>query len=93
MLLRLAHVTIKLGHKNILQTENLAIYSKVQEILWNKPTQLYEKATMRMSDMHVTMAFLAGIVKFFDDGRLSQFNQVRCVWWSNSKAYAQRDSC
>ena len=51
-------------------TADLAIYSKAQHILWNKPELLQGKITMRLGGMHITMAYLASIGKLYGDGGL-----------------------
>ena len=69
-LITLVKVTEKLGQLHILVTADLAIYSKAQQILWNKPEILDGKLTMRLGGMHLHMAFIAAIGKLFGDGGL-----------------------
>ena len=40
ILLRLVQIAAKLGQPHILVTADYAIYSKAQQIMWNKPTAL-----------------------------------------------------
>jgi len=58
----------------------MAIYSKAQEILWNKPESLAGKVTMRIGGMHHLMAFIASIGKLFGDGGLMQLLTVIGVY-------------
>lgn len=69
-LITLVKVAEKLGQSHILVTADLAIYSKAQQILWEKPPLLDGKVTMRLGGMHLTMAFIAAIGKLFGDGGL-----------------------
>ena len=69
-LLKLVRISEELGQHLILVTADLAIYSKVQQILWSRPEPLVGKVTMRLGAMHLIMAFLASIGKIFGDGGL-----------------------
>jgi len=51
------------GQHHFLVTADLAIYSKAEQILWEK-TKLQNKVTMRLGGMHLIMAFLASIKSF-----------------------------
>ena len=73
-------VAHKLGQSHILVTADMAIYSKTQEILWNKPESLAGKVTMRLGGMHHLMAFIASIGKLFGDGGLMQLLTVTGVY-------------
>ncbi len=75
-LLKLVAVAEKLGQKHIVVTADLAIYSKAQQILWNKPQSLSGKVTMRLGGMHHVMALIACIGKLFADGGLHQLLTV-----------------
>ena len=66
----LVKVAEKLGQSHILVTADHAIYSKVQQILWDKPEILDGKLTMRSGGMHLNIAFIAAIGKLFGDGGL-----------------------
>ena len=48
ILLRLVQIAEKLDQSHILVTADCAIYSKAQQILWNKPALLDGKVTMRL---------------------------------------------
>ena len=61
---------MKLGQSHILVTADLAIDSKAQQSLWDKPEILDGKLTMRLGEMHLNMAFIAAIGKLFGDGGL-----------------------
>ena len=69
-LITLVKVAKKLGQSHILVTADLAIYSKAQRILWDKPEILDGKLTMRLGGMHLNMALIAAIGKLFGDGGL-----------------------
>ena len=73
VLLRLVQIAEKLGQPHILLTADFAIYSKAQQIIWNKPASLEGKLTMRLGGMHLTMAYLASIRKLYADGGLLSF--------------------
>ena len=60
----------ELGQNHILVTADMAIYSKAQEILWAKPTDLEGKVTMRLGGMHLNMAFIASLGNLFGSGGL-----------------------
>ena len=64
---RLVQFAAELGQHHILVTADLAIYSKVQQILWSKPPPLQGKITMRLGGvcMHITMANLASIGELY----------------------------
>ena len=64
-LITLVKVAEKLGQSHILVTADLAIYSKAQQILWDKPEILDGKITMRLN-----MTFIAAIGKLYGDGGL-----------------------
>ena len=64
---RLITIAIALGQHHVLVTADLAIYSKAQQILWEK-TDLQKQVTMRLGGMHLVMAFLASIGKLYGDG-------------------------
>ena len=66
----LVKVAEKLGQSHILVTADLAIYSKAQQILWDKPEILDPKITMRLGGMHLNMTFIAAIGKLYGDGGL-----------------------
>ena len=70
ILLRLVQIADKLDQCHILVRADCAIYSKAQQILWNKPAQLDGKVTMRLGGMHFNMAYIASIGKFYGDGGL-----------------------
>jgi len=70
ILLRLVQIAAKLGQPHILVTADCAIYSKAQQIMWNKPAALDGKLTMRLGGMHLTMSFVASIGKLYGDGGL-----------------------
>ena len=70
ILCNLVDVCDKIGQQHILVTADMAIYSKAQEILWNKPAYLNGRVTMRVGGMHTTMALLASLGKLFGDGGL-----------------------
>ena len=70
LLLRLVQIAEKLDKSHILVTANCAIYSKAQQILWNKPAHLDGKVTMRLGGMHFNMAYMASIGKLYGDGGL-----------------------
>ena len=55
--------TISTDH--ILVTADMAINSKAQEILWNKPAHLNGRVTIRVGGMHTTMALLASLGKLY----------------------------
>ena len=61
---------MKFGQSHILVTADLAIYSKAQQSLWDKSEILDRKLTMRLGEMHLSMAFIAAIGKLFGDGGL-----------------------
>ena len=58
ILLRLVQIAEKLDQSHILATADCAIYSKAQQILWNKPAHLDGKVTMRLAGMHFNMAYI-----------------------------------
>ena len=58
----------KLGQSHILVTADLAVYSKAEQILWDKPEILNGKVTMRFGGMRLNMALNAAIGKLFGDG-------------------------
>ena len=70
ILLRLVQIAEKLDQSHILVTADCAIYSKAQQILWNKPALLDGKVTMRLGGMHLNMAYIASIGKLYVDGGL-----------------------
>ena len=70
ILLRLLQIAEKLDQSHILATADCAIYSKAQQILWNKPAHLDGKVTMRLAGMHFNMAYIASIGKLYGDGGL-----------------------
>jgi len=70
ILLRLVQIADKLEQPHILVTADCAIYSKAQQIMWNKPALLDGKVTMRLGGMHLTMAYFASIGKLYGDGGL-----------------------
>ena len=70
ILLRLVQIAEKLDQSHILVTADCAIYSKAQQILWNKPALLDGKVTMRLGGMHLNMAYIASIGKLYGDGGL-----------------------
>lgn len=70
ILLRLVQIAAKLEQPHILVTADCAIYSKAQQIMWNKPAALDGKLTMRLGGMHLTMSFVASIGKLYGDGGL-----------------------
>ena len=70
ILLRLVQIAEKLDQSHILVTAECAIYSKAQHRLWNKPALLDGKVTMRLSDMHLNMAYISSIRKLYGDGGL-----------------------
>ena len=72
-LITLVKVAEKLGQSHILVTADLAIYSKAQQILWDKPEILDGKLTMRLGGVHLNMAFIAAMGKLFGDGGLWAF--------------------
>ena len=69
-LLKLVAIADKSGQTHILVMADLAIYSKAQQILWNKPDVLYSKVTMRLGGIHLAMACIASIGKLYGDGGL-----------------------
>ena len=69
-LITLVKVAEKLGQSHILVTADLAIYSKAQQILWDELPLLDGRVTMRLSGMHLNMAYIAAIGKLFGDGGL-----------------------
>ena len=69
-LVKLVHLATELRQGHILVTADLAIYSKVQQIVWAKPEPLAGRVTMRLGVMHLTMAFIGSIEKLFGDGGL-----------------------
>ena len=69
-LITLVKVAEKLGQSHILVTADLAIYSKAQQILWDKPEILDGKIAMRLGGMHLNMTFIAAIGKLYCDGGL-----------------------
>ena len=69
-LLRLVQIAEKLDQSHILVTADCAIYSMVQQLLWNKPALLNENVTMRLCGMHLNMAYIASIGKLYGDGGL-----------------------
>ena len=66
----LVKVAEKLGQSHILVTADLTIYSKAQQICWDKPEILDGKITMRLGGMHLNMTFIATIGKLYGDGDL-----------------------
>ena len=56
VLLKLAQIAEKVGQEHILVTADLAIYSKAQEILWNKPPVNYSQPVMLSQVVTVTAA-------------------------------------
>ena len=60
----------------MMMTTGLAIYSKAEQILWTEPDPLVGLVTMRLSWMHLTMAFIAGMGKLFSDGGLQNMLTV-----------------
>ena len=70
ILLRLVRIAEKLDQSHILVTADCAIYSKAQQILWNKPALLDGKVTMGLGGMHLYMAYIASIGKLYGDGGL-----------------------
>ena len=60
----------KLGQSHTLITADCAIYSKAQEILWYKPAHLDGKLMMRLSCMHLTVAFVVSFGKLYGDSGL-----------------------
>ena len=70
ILLRLVQIATKLGQPHIIVTADCAIYSKAQQIMWNKPAALDGKLTMKLGGMHLTMSFIASIGKLYGDGGL-----------------------
>ena len=69
-MIQLVQLAEELGQHHVLVTADLAIYSKAQQTLWNKPELLKGKITMRLGGMHITMAYLASIGKLYGDGGL-----------------------
>ena len=70
ILLRLVQIAEKLDQSHILVTADCAIYSKAQQILWNKPALLDVKVTMRLGGMHLNMDYIASTGKLYRDGGL-----------------------
>lgn len=64
---KLITIAMAQGQHHILVTADLAIYSKAQQILWEK-TDLQKRVTMRLGAMHLIMAFLGSIGKLYGDG-------------------------
>lgn len=64
---KLVKIAMTQGQHHILVTADLAIYSKAQQILWEK-TDLQNQVTMRLGGMHLIMAFLGSIGKLYGDG-------------------------
>ena len=75
-LLKLVAIAKHLGQRHILVTADLAIYSKAQQIVWNRPKQLDGMVTMRLGVMHLIMAYIASIGKLFGDGGFLQVMEV-----------------
>ena len=82
ILTKLVEMSTTIGQSHILVTADMAIYSKAQQILWEKPAELDEKITMRVGGMHTTMALLASIGKLYGDGGLLSL-------WVESNTYAE----
>lgn len=82
--MRLVQLAEELGQNHILVAADLAIYGKVQQILWSKPQLLHGKITMRLGGMHITMAYLASIGKLYGDGGLSEREQPDSCFRGNS---------
>jgi hypothetical protein len=70
VLQQLVGISETFGQSHILVTADMAIYSKAQQIIWNKPECLDGKVTMRIGGMHLTMAYLAALGKLYGDGGL-----------------------
>ncbi|KAK5640660.1 hypothetical protein RI129_002639 [Pyrocoelia pectoralis] len=69
-MLRLVELAEHLNQHHIIITADLAIYSKAQEILWNKPARLDGKVTLQLGGMHLCLAFLASIGFLYKDSGL-----------------------
>ena len=61
----------------------MPIYSKAQQILWEKPPALDEKVTMRVGGMHTTMALLGSLGKLYGGSGLLSL-------WVESNTYAKQ---
>ncbi|KAJ8917907.1 hypothetical protein NQ315_002600 [Exocentrus adspersus] len=83
-MLRLVQLAESLHQKHIIITEDLAIYSKAQEILWNEPPAIIDKVTLQLGGMHLTMAFIASIGFLYRDGDLSNMLPDTDVYATNS---------
>lgn len=60
-MLRLVQLANHLGQPHIVITDDLAIYSKAQEILWDHPLEIDGKVTLQLGGMHLAMAYIASI--------------------------------
>ena len=79
---RLVELALEVGQSHILITADMAIYSKAQQVMWQKPPTLDGKVTMRVGGMHTTMALIASIGKLYGHGGLRSL-------WIESSTYAE----
>ena len=79
-LLKLVEIANALGQEQVLVADDLAIYSKAEQILWTEPDRLAGRVTMRLRGMHLTMAFIASIGNLFSDGGLHNMLTVSEVY-------------